>query len=256
MCPGELCPIIVSARHFKDTADPDDRVIVPALWGMIPRWHKGDFKKHGLTSNNARMETILDSKLYKPALMSGKRCILPVEGFYEWQTINPKLKSSERPVYFIYMPQDKNVKIEDKLTWTNVKLMFIAGLFDVWNDAHGDSIYSFTIITYESDAHLSWLHHRTPAILETEQQISDWLNFNRIPSELALKVIKHPKTIIWHQVSHTVNSSRNKSDQCNKPKDEKKSEGGKSNSLLNWVKKRKSDESGEGKDVKRVKENE
>ena len=236
MCPGEICPIIVSSKHFDDSSDPEDRVIIPALWGIVPRWHKGDYKKHGLTTNNARMETIADSKLYKPSMNSGKRCILPVEGFYEWQTINPKMKSSERPVYFIYMPQDKDVKIEDKLTWKNVKLMFIAGLFDVWNDEHGDSLYSFTIITYESDKHLSWLHHRTPAILETEQQISSWLNFDQ-PAETALKIIKHPKTIVWHQVSNTVNSSRNKSDQCNKPK----GEATKKNSLLDWMKKRKSD---------------
>jgi putative SOS response-associated peptidase YedK len=237
MSPGEVCPIIVSSKHFDDTADESDRTLIPALWGIVPRWHKGDHKKHGLTTNNARIETIETSKLYKPLLDSGKRCIIPVEGFYEWQTVNPKLKASERSVYYVYMPQEADVKIEDKSTWKNVNLMFVAGLFDIWHDENGDSLYSFTVITYESDKHFDWLHHRTPAILETKQQIASWLNFNRTPSDLALKLIKHPKTIVWHQVSNLVNSSRNKSDQCNKPK----SETAKNNSLMSWIKKRKSE---------------
>jgi putative SOS response-associated peptidase YedK len=238
MSPGEMCPIIVSAKHFDKNSEASKRVLIPALWGLLPRWHKGDYRKHGLTTNNARMETIETSKLYKPVLNSGKRCILPVEGFYEWQTVNPKLKSSERKVYFVYMPQDTNVKIEDKSTWKTVNLMYVAGLFDVWHDDHGDSLYSFTVITYESNKHFDWLHHRTPAILETKQQIASWLNFEQTPPELALKLIRHPRTMVWHQVSNYVNNSRNKSEQCNKPK----AETAKNNSLMSWItKKRKSE---------------
>lgn len=208
-------------------------MIVPALWGIVPRWYIGDYKKHGLSTNNARLENIHRSKLYKPAL--GKRAIIPVEGFYEWNTANPKLKSSERPAYFIYMPQKPDVKIDLKSTWNcdDVNLMFLAGIFDVWKDDAGESLYSFSILTFESDDHFSWLHHRTPAVLETEQQVSDWLDFNRVPSESALKVIKHPRTMLWHEVSNYVNSSRNKSETCNKPIDRKKIQ---PNSVLSWIK--------------------
>lgn len=219
--PGEICPIIVSSKHFSKSADNYDRTIIPALWGIVPRWHKGEYKKHGLTTNNARIETIRSSKLYKPCLTEGQRCILPVEGFYEWQTVKEELKSSERPVYFIYMPQENNVKIEDKNTWpsnSSVNLMYIAGIFDIWHDENKDYIYSFSIITYESNEYLSWLHHRTPAILETEDQVSKWLNYEDFPYEEVLtSVIKHPKNLVWHPVSKIVNNSRNKSEQCNKP---------------------------------------
>lgn len=250
MSPGEICPIIVSAKHFDDSADSAQRVIIPALWGLVPRWHKGDYRKHGLTTNNARMETIETSKMFKP-LLEKKRCIVPIEGFYEWQTVNEKLKSSERPAYFIYMPQTKNIKIEDKSTWqsADVNLMFIAGLFDVWHDDEGDSLYSFTVVTYESDDHFSWLHHRTPAILETEQQVKDWLDFEKVPSNAALKLITHPKTIVWHRVSNYVNSSRNKLDKCNKPMDEKSTQG----NLLSWIKKRKDEDPKKEDSPKRVK---
>ena len=210
-------------------------MIVPALWGIVPRWHHGDYKKHGLTTNNARLEKIQSSRLYKPLLDKGRRTVIPVEGFYEWNTTNPKLKSSERSAYYLYMPQKPGVKIEDKSTWNcdDVNLMFVAGLFDIWKDDAGESLYSFTVITFESDDKLKWLHNRTPAILETEEQVSDWLDFNRVPSEAALKVIKHPTNIMWHQVSNYVNNSRNKLETCNKPIDHKKEE---SNSILSWIK--------------------
>lgn len=207
---------------------------------MVPGWHVGDYKKHGLTTNNARLENIENSKLYKQVLHRGGRCVVPVEGFYEWNTTNPKLKSSERPVFYIYNPQKPDVKIEAKSTWNceDVNLMFVAGLFDVWHDEAGESLYSFTIVTFESNEHFNWLHHRTPAILESENQVRDWLDYKRISTDQALKLIKHPKHIIWHEVSNFVNSSRNKSDGCNKPFDKKK-ESESPNSLMSWIKKNK-----------------
>lgn len=102
----------------------------------------------------------------------------------------------------------------------------------VWHDENGDSIYSFTILTYESDEYFSWLHHRTPAILETEDQVRDWLDYERVPQEDALKVIKKPKNLVWYEVSHAVNNTRNQSDLCNKRLDEVKAKG----SILNWFK--------------------
>lgn len=209
---------------------------MPALWGIIPRWHVGDYKKHGLTTNNIRLEGLETSKMYKPCLDQGKRCVVPIEGFYEWQTVNPKLKSSERAAYYIHMPQLKDVKIEDKSTWNseNVELMYVAGLFDVWHDDNGDSIFSFSTITYESSEKLNWLHHRTPAILETDEQIYKWLDYDRVPSSEALKIIKQPEKIIWHEVSNYVNSSRNKAESCNKPKGTQKEP---ANSVLSWIRK-------------------
>lgn len=218
--PSEICPILTSARHFDEAADSSRRVLVPALWGIIPKWHTGD-KHHGLTTNNARMENLSTSKLYKPLLEQGKRCVIPIEGFYEWQTVNQSLKSNQRKVYFIYMPQGDDIKIALKSTWNSstVNLMYLAGLFDVWHDAKGDSIFSFTVLTFESNEKLQWLHSRTPAILETQEQIETWLDYKKYPEELALGVIKQPTEIVWHQVSNSVNNGKNKSENFKKPLD-------------------------------------
>lgn len=119
---------------------------------------------------------MLDSKLYKKPFQKGQRCVVLCEGFYEWQTTKSK-KPSERNVYFIHMPQiNDNIKIENKLSWneqySDINLLKMAGLYDVWIDENGDQIYSYSIITFESNEKLSWLHHRSPAILETDQQVA------------------------------------------------------------------------------------
>lgn len=180
------------------------------------------------------------SKLYKHALERGQRCVIACEGFYEWQTTNPMAtKASERDAYYCYMPQSDCVRIAHKDTWQpeDIRLLYVAGLFDVWTDENGDDIFSYTVITFESADELAWLHHRSPAILETDDQIADWLDFERVATEDALKVIRPPKTLVWHRVSKIVNNSRNKSTECNKPVEEVMDNGKASASgLSKWLK--------------------
>ncbi|PNF39146.1 hypothetical protein B7P43_G01328 [Cryptotermes secundus] len=118
------------------------------------------------------------------------------------------------------------VCIEDPATWScdwsevggwrGPKLLYMAGLFDVWTSSEGEEIYSYSVITLDSDNTLAWLHHRMPAILEGEQ-IQDWLDIERVSSRAALAMIRPMKLLTWHPVSTLVNNSRNKEPQCNKP---------------------------------------
>lgn len=149
------------------------------MWGIIPFWHTGPYQKHGLTTNNCRLENMLNSKLYKKSFLKGQRCVILAEGFYEWQTTKD-VKSSERDAYYISMPQDaikkeikcENEDVSDEPSLKNMNLLKMAGLFDIWSDENGDNMYSYTVITFESIENFSWLHHRSPAILETEQQVA------------------------------------------------------------------------------------
>ncbi|XP_050085125.1 abasic site processing protein HMCES [Anopheles aquasalis] len=255
VAPTDVTPVLVSALHFDEAADSADRLLVPMMWGMVPRWHKGDFRKHGLTTNNCRLEGLAFSKLYGPPLASGQRCVILSEGFYEWQTVKP-LKASERPAFYVHMPQaDEKVKMSDKSTWNvdsgQFRLLRMAGLFDVWNDDNGDKLYSYTVITFETSGKFAEVHHRSPAILETEEQVADWLDYKRVPSARALNMLQPCHNLLWYRISNMVNNSRNKSDQCNKPvEDVKPAAGGskiatpKSKLMQSWliVKKRKLDE--------------
>ncbi|EDW15796.1 uncharacterized protein Dmoj_GI22584 [Drosophila mojavensis] len=219
IAPTDITPVIVSAAHFSEAEDQQSaRVVMPMMWGMIPAWHKGDYRKHGLTTNNCRLEHLMDSKLYRGPFKRGQRCVVVCEGFYEWQTTK-QAKPSEREAYLVYVPQESDVKIYDKSTWSpaNVKLLRMAGLFDVWQDESGDKMYSYSIITFQSSKIMSWMHYRMPAILETEQQMNDWLNFKHVSDCQALAALRPATALEWHRVGKLVNNSRNKSDECNKP---------------------------------------
>ncbi|EDV43326.1 uncharacterized protein Dana_GF16577, isoform A [Drosophila ananassae] len=220
IAPTDITPVIVSAAHFSDADDQKcARVVMPMMWGMIPFWHKGDYKRHGLTTNNCRLEHLMDSKLYRGPFKRGQRCVVVCEGFYEWQTAGPAKKPSEREAYLVYVPQQGDAKIYDKSTWspTDVKLLRMAGLFDVWEDESGDKMYSYSIITFQSSKIMSWMHYRMPAILETEEQMNDWLDFKRVSDSEALATLRPAQSLQWHRVTKLVNNSRNKSEECNKP---------------------------------------
>lgn len=245
IAPTDITPVLISAAHFdtdetiesnqfpefdedddnqSEGGDSSDQMLVPMLWGMIPFWHDSslDYRKHGLTTNNCRLETMLESKLYKNAFHKGQRCVILCEGFYEWQTTDPKAtKASERAAYYIYVPQRDGIRIEDKETWTNsvndLKLLRMAGLFDIWTNASGEQMYSYTVITFESDDKLNWLHHRSPAILENDEAVADWIDFKRVTDiKYLVSLLKPAKGLEWHRVSNLVNNARNKSDHCNK----------------------------------------
>lgn len=264
LAPTDISPVLISAAHFDydtSTIDHDDfgfdededfekqenrlkegnsfdqndysdgdQMLVPMVWGMIPFWHdsSSDPRKHGLSTNNCRLESMLESKLYRNAFHKGQRCVVLCEGFYEWQTTNPKAtKPSERAAYYIYMPQQNNVSIADKESWHHcvdkLNLLKMAGLFDIWTNANGEQMYSYSVITFESDDKLNWLHHRSPAILDSDEAVADWLDYKRVTdTPYLLSLLKPTNSLEWHPVSNLVNNARVKSDQCNKRMDETK----------------------------------
>ena len=72
--------------------------------------------KFFFTQNNKefiyRIESIKEKKSYQPSLKRGQRCIVLVDGFYEWQTTKP---GNKQP-YFVYSPQDNpEIKVWDRL---------------------------------------------------------------------------------------------------------------------------------------------
>ncbi|XP_075984823.1 abasic site processing protein HMCES [Anticarsia gemmatalis] len=227
--PTDITPIIVSSSRFKNVAE-SSRVLKPMMWGIIPPWHKGDYKTHNLSTNNCRLENIRSSKLYSPILNDGGRCVIVAEGFYEWQTTN-KLSKTKQP-YYIYAPQEDKIKMDEPDTWNNsfdeedgwkgIRLLYMAGLYNVWQN-EDTIIYSYSVITMESNNTLDWLHHRMPAILNNEEQIEAWLDIDNVQPDLALSYLKPVKLLSWHPVSTAVNNSRNKSVDCNKRVPEPKS---------------------------------
>lgn len=62
----------------------------------------------------------------------------------------------------------------------------------------------------ESNEKFTWLHHRVPAVLDTDEDIDKWLKLGTAPNEV-LQNLNADCSISWHPVSSRVNNSRDKS---------------------------------------------
>lgn len=123
-------------------------------WGLIPSWSKDH--RIGSKLINARVEGLIEKPFFKSALKD-RRCIVPLDGFYEWKVVANKVKKPYR------------IRFKDD------SIFFVAGLYDQWKNEKAEIIHSFTIITQKPNPYLSSIHDRMPAILQREQE-SLWLD--------------------------------------------------------------------------------
>ncbi|KAL8562820.1 hypothetical protein ACOMHN_004512 [Nucella lapillus] len=127
----------------------------------------------------------------------------------------------------------------DNEEWQGKHLLTMAGVFDVWHPPDGSPpLYSYSVITVEASPAMAGIHHRMPAILTTEEELTAWLDFAEVPLAQAVKAIHSTDAISLHMVSPVVNNSRNKSPECVQvynPKQVKKTAS--SMLMMNWLKK-------------------
>ncbi len=142
-------------------ADPADGHRTAALmrWGLIPAWSKEP--AGGPPQINARSETLADKPTFRAAYRR-RRCLIPADGFYEWQ--QPATPRGKKQPYYIHRPD-------------NAPFAF-AGLWETWT-APTDAIYSHgagksgplpsidscSIVTTSANQRLSGLHDRMPVIV-------------------------------------------------------------------------------------------
>lgn len=216
---GPKCftPVLVSPRRFNksfDIEDVEDRIICEMQWGLIPSWHKGTEGSFKFNMINCRSDTLLEKASFKGPLERGQRCVVLVDGFYEWQTT----KIGRKQPYFLQFVEDteaSRVKDEPKNVEGEKRLLTMAALYDKWYATDSkEPLYSYSIITVAASDPLKWLHHRMPAILESDEEIQRWLDPGSEPSSKAFSLIRPTTCLQWYPVSTTVNSVRNKSAEC------------------------------------------
>jgi putative SOS response-associated peptidase YedK len=165
-------------------------------FGLIPGWAKDE--KIGYKLFNARSETIFSKPTWKRAALS-RRCVIPANGFYEWQ----KQTDGKHPFY-IY-PEDQ-------------PLFSFAGLYEHWtNQATGEFVPSFSIITTRPNKDMKPIHDRMPVIL-TKDQEEGWLSDEDNQDFLSSLLEPYPEGIIKnYEVSKLVNSAKNQGPELIKP---------------------------------------
>ena len=169
-------------------------------WGLVPSW-AGD-PKIGSRMIIARGETVAGKPSFWDAFKK-RRCIVPADGFYEWQK-----KGHYKVPFYIYSSSGKPFGL--------------AGLWERWvpkdmpqdmvND--GKQLFTFTIITTEAADYLKELHDRMPVIVPEDKR-ERWLSAADGAEELLVPY--RGEDIIFHEVSHYVNSPKNNSIECIKP---------------------------------------
>ncbi|GAB3881938.1 SOS response-associated peptidase [Spirosoma agri] len=146
-------------------------------WGLIPRWTKSRDNADDIRAKtiNARSETIYEKPSFRAAAQSGKRCLIPVTGFYEWHTMGSK----KFPFY---------ISTKDQT------IASIAGLWDEWPDPEtGELVQTYTLLTTEANPLLAAIHNtkkRMPCVL-TPAQEQTWLH-DDLSEAKALALLAEP----------------------------------------------------------------
>jgi putative SOS response-associated peptidase YedK len=171
-------------------AEGGERELVLMRWGLIPYWAKD--KRIGYKMINARSET-LDIKPAFRQPFKRHRCLIPANGFYEWQ----KRRGGKVPYYI--QPRDGS-------------MMGFAGLWDIWKNPGGERVESCTIITTVANELVKPLHDRMPLIISPDAY-GCWLTGN---VDEASEVISTSASVPLeaYPVSTLVNKPENDDPRC------------------------------------------
>jgi putative SOS response-associated peptidase YedK len=147
IAPTQQVPIVRSAAT-------GERELALAQWGLVPHWAKDSAIGNKLI--NARAETAAEKPSFRDA-MKRRRCLIPADGFYEWQ----KLGKGKQPWL---------------LRMKDARPFAFAGLWSQWKTPQGGApLETCAILTTTPNELTATVHDRMPVILP-ETTWSRWLD--------------------------------------------------------------------------------
>jgi putative SOS response-associated peptidase YedK len=132
-------------------------------WGLVPFWAKDP--SIGSRLINARAETVATKPAFRRAF-ARHRCLLPADGFYEWEKSADPKRPGKQP-YYIHR-EDGGV-------------LAFAGLYELWRDKDrpdddpGSWLWTATIITTQAEDEVGRIHDRMPMVIDPARW-GDWLD--------------------------------------------------------------------------------
>jgi putative SOS response-associated peptidase YedK len=148
VCPSDTIPFV------RLPSNSDRLELATGRWGLVPHWWK-QAKPPRLTFN-ARLEEAADKPMWRDA-WSRARCLVPAEGWYEWQAV-------ERvdPATGEIVPAKQPYFVRRK----DGTLLCFAGLMAYWkNPKTGEPLRSCAILTADAAGSLADIHERAPLVL-------------------------------------------------------------------------------------------
>lgn len=134
---------LVVRRHPGDGT----RHLDALRWGLVPRWAPD--AKDAARLMNARAEGLAEKPSFREAFQK-RRCLVPMDGFYEWR----KAPDGSKQAYAVALADGAP--------------MAVAGLWEGWKQPDGSWLRSYTVITTEANEKQALVHPRMPAILPPE----------------------------------------------------------------------------------------
>ncbi|MDH3658942.1 MAG: SOS response-associated peptidase [Alphaproteobacteria bacterium] len=134
------------------------RELAMLRFGLVPHW--ADDPKVGYKMINARGETVHRLPSFRDAYKK-RRCLIPTDGFFEWQAVDGSEKAPKQP--FLIRRRDQQP-------------FAFAGIFERWQSKGGaETIESFAIVTTSANRTLAPIHHRMPVVLDSAAYAT-WLD--------------------------------------------------------------------------------
>lgn len=177
-------PVYAVAEH------DDERQLGTFRWGLLP-WFAKD-RRSAAKHINARIETVAEKASFKDSF-ARKRCLIPADGFYEWERREGKGKL---PHYIYSEPGTP---------------LALAGLWATWKDPETEErVRTCAILTGPPDDTVRPLHDRMPVMLEPELW-DGWLDTDNQDPERIMELLGRRQTVplAEHAVSTLVNSVKN-----------------------------------------------
>ncbi|KAL0488307.1 hypothetical protein AKO1_015463 [Acrasis kona] len=178
-------------------------------------WGVSDFNGKS-TINNIRLETIST----KFSRIMRNRCVIFVDGFYEWQKgpthTSPKKINTPKQTYFICPKQDGIKKEHPK---SQHELLCMAGLYET-KQVDSNTRINCAVITGPSSGTMFDIHERIPCILSTPEQISKWLNGDDVDLLPNRQVTN--EYLDFRKIGNHVNKAGNDNVNCILPQSETK----------------------------------
>ncbi|MFE2411050.1 SOS response-associated peptidase [Kitasatospora sp. NPDC059408] len=176
-------------------------------WGLVPQWSNS--AETAVKMINARSDTVHEKPSYRQAFAS-RRCILPVDGYYEWQTVPAERGKPRKKPFFV--------------SRTDGTPLALAGLYEFWRDrtvpaGHPAAwLVTFTIVTTDAEPLLAPIHERMPLFLDPSS-FDEWLDPGQSdPDGLRRLLIPPPPGALRATpVSPAVGSIRNNGPELKEP---------------------------------------
>lgn len=164
-----------------------------ANFGLIPSWADSRSKMQ----INARSESVYEKSSFKEAYKS-RRCIIPLNGYFEWKKDSDTKKSQ---AYFVVS--------------SSADYFTFAGIYESWYDNKlKKTILTCALLTTQPNETIELLHDRMPVILESYQW-DIWLNDSSSLRELnKLFIPIKSEKVRYFPVGELVNSVKNNTAEC------------------------------------------